>query len=271
MTLSDSELQDVESKVKQANSKQESSKGGGKKRSRFNPDDEPEDEYMDDESWELWRYLPLLQGIPEHKLRRMPNSFMFKLNSALQFSSTYEAKMSTASRLAANADRIFQHPITLGKQKDNRNDVLHEARFLGGAACSPVDLWLHARRVLGEKGVTAIGSYDLDAVGAGGSVTPKGWMEIHNPSSAELKLKLFHMPNVANSGMTAKKVSLDGGEDGLSIGDSLREIADLESFRAALNNAREAMLSALPWNRSISAVAGFFQNNCYLQASNHGT
>lgn len=90
-------------------------------------------------------------------------------------------------------------------------------------------------------------------------------MEIHNPSSAELKLKLFHMPNVANSGLAAKRVNLEGGDDALSIGENMKEIVDLESFKAALNNLREAMVAALPWNRSISAIAGFLQNNCYLQ------
>ena len=84
-------------------------------------------------------------------------------------------------------------------------------------------------------------------------------LEIHNPASQELKLKMFHLPNVANSGLPTKKQ--DGGEEG----DSLREIADLESYRVALNTAREAMASALPWNRSISAIVGLMVNSNYLQ------
>ena len=82
-------------------------------------------------------------------------------------------------------------------------------------------------------------------------------MEIHNPASQELKLKFFHLPNVANSGLPNKK-----GEDGEG-GDSLREIADLESYKVALFTAREAMASALPWNRSISAVMGLMVNTNY--------
>ena len=38
----------------------------------------------------------------------------------------------------------------------------------------------------------------------------------------------------------------------------------MDSFRIALNTAREAMTSALPWNRSISAVVGFMLNMNYL-------
>ena len=82
-------------------------------------------------------------------------------------------------------------------------------------------------------------------------------MEIHNPASQDLKLKWFHLPNVAISGLSSKKSE---GED-----DSIKEIADLDSFKMALNTAREAMASALPWNRSVSAIVGLMQNTNYLQ------
>jgi len=140
------------------------------------------------------------------------------------------------------------------------------ARFMGGASCAATELWLSARKIIDNAGIPAIGNYDLDSVGCGGSVTPRGWQEIHNPASQELKLKLFYLPNVANSGLSAKKVNLDGGDEALSKGESLKEIADLDGYKAALNTAREAMHSALPWNRSISALVGFMMNTNYLQA-----
>jgi hypothetical protein len=111
----------------------------------------------------------------------------------------------------------------------------------------------------------ALGNYDLDSVGCGGSVTPRGWHEFHNPGSKELKLKsstCLMWPTVASQ---PKKVNVEGGEEGLSIGDSMKEIADLEGYKTALNTAREAMHSALPWNRSVSAIVGFMLNNNYMQ------
>ena len=65
------------------------------------------------------------------------------------------------------------------------------------------------------------------------------------------------MPNVGNGAASSKKTDEDSGEN-------LKEIADLESFRVALNTAREAMTSALPWNRSISALVGLMMNTNYL-------
>ena len=72
-----------------------------------------------------------------------------------------------------------------------------------------------------------------------------------------MKLRLFHMPNMAGGAVSGKKQE---GEDG---GESLKEIADLESYRIALNTAREAMAATLPWNRSISALVGLMLNTNY--------
>jgi hypothetical protein len=100
-------------------------------------------------------------------------------------------------------------------------------------------------------------------VGCGGSVTPKAWLIIHNPSSAELRLKLFHLPNVGGATTPGRRISLDECDSAISIGETMKEIADMDAYRAALNTAREAMAAALPWNRSISAICGFMQNsNC---------
>lgn len=252
MLLSDDDAAESEKRAKELTDREKkrrptASSGGSSNKKRGHSSQESDDEeYMADEDWELWRYLPLLQGIPEAKLRRLPTAFMFQLNSAMQYSVTSQEKLSVTSRLAANADKLHKHPIKIEEGRDNRRDVLHKARFLGGAACTATDMWLKARKVLGEKGVTAISTYDLDSVGCGGSVTPRAWLELHNPSSLDLKMRLFHMPNVANSGMSARRVNLDSGEDALNIGESLKEIVDLDGYRAALNTAREAMLAALP-------------------------
>jgi hypothetical protein len=148
---------------------------------------------------------------------------------------------------------------------DDRKSNLHMARFLGGASCSAQALWLMARDVLGPNGVTPLGNYDLDSVGCGGCVTPRGWHALHDPSSTELRLKLFHLPNVGTGSISGRKISLEDS-DSISIGESLREIADMDAFRAALNTAREAMAVALPWNRSISAIAGFMLNSNFCSS-----
>jgi len=141
---------------------------------------------------------------------------------------------------------------------------------LGGLACSNQEAWLQAKASISQEGILAIGCYDMDSIGCGGCVTPKAWLELHNPGSQELKLKHFYMPNVGSCASSSKRVSVEDGSDAISIGDSMKEIADMEGFRSAINAAREAMTSVFPWNRSISAILGFLSNNNYCQSDLHG-
>lgn len=214
---------------------------------------------------EIWRLLPHLRKLPDKMVRRLPLSAMFQLNRALAEDSKSSAKMSVSARLTYNSKALVEKPIKIEAGTDNRKSKLHPARFIGGASCSGQEIWLQARKILGDKGVKPLGNYDMDSIGCGGSVTPKGWETIHNPGSSELKLKLFYMPNVGSSGLAGKKISLQDGEEALNIGENLRDIADLDSFKVALNTAREALAVALPWNRSIAAIIGFMMNTNYLQ------
>ena len=193
--------------------------------------EDPEEEDSDEESsedFELWRLLPQLRDLPQSLLKKLPMDAMFQLNTALSKEKKSTEKLGVNTKLAHNAKKLAKNPVVLGKGRDNRREVLHPARFLGGACSSLADQWAEARRSIGEAGVTALGNYDLDAVGCGGCVTPKGWLEIHNPASQELKLKLFHMPNMG--GTTSKK------QEGESGGESLKEIGDLDSFKIYLKD-----------------------------------
>jgi len=214
------------------------------------------------EMMEIYRLLPALNEVPDDMLKNLPHSFVFGLHSALSKDSKSASKLSATARLSLNAKKIAANPTKLGNIEDDRKNKLHPGRFLGGAVCKLTDLWLAGKTVHGEKGPLALGSYDLDSVGCGGCVTAKGWEALHNPGSQELKLKMFHLPNVGNSSYSAKRLNFESGEE-LSLGESLKEIVDMESYRTALNTAREAFHSAQPWNRSMSAIIGFMINSNY--------
>jgi len=218
----------------------------------------------------IWKLLPSIQHLPEDMLKNMPTHFLFQLNTALAKENKLAGKMQASARLAVNAQQIISSPTRVPASLDDRGENLHLARFLGGASCSAQSLWLKARKALGPKGSVPLGNYDLDSLGCGGCVTPKGWIEIHNPSSTDLKLKLFHMPNVGGSGAAAKRVSVEDESGSISIGEDLKEVSDLEGLKAALNALREALASALPWNRSVSAIVGFMINTNYCWADLNG-
>jgi hypothetical protein len=215
---------------------------------------------------QVWRLLPALRNLPEAMLNQLSRSEIFQLNTAMMKESKVAQKLQTNARLTLNAQQLVANPVWVPAGADDRKSIHHKARFLGGTSCSAQSLWLQAREQLGLNGVLPIGNYDLDSVGCGGCVTPRGWQVLHDPSSSELRLKLFHMPNVSSNSLSGRKISLEDSGESISVGESLKEIADMEALRSALNTLREAMQSALPWNRSVSAICGFMNNTSFCTA-----
>jgi len=216
------------------------------------------------EDW-LKQKFPALKSLPSsgYKLD-LPS--LLSINDALVRDTRAFKKLEPEAKLSQNLDWSMLNPTVVEQGLDDRKTVLHQARFLGGATCSAQDLWLKARELLGNGGVQALGGYDLDAVGCGGSVTAKGWLEIHNPASTSISLKQFHMANVSSSALSSKRSSSsDGGE-----GDSMKEICDMEELKSAMFTLREAMAAALPWNRSISAIQGFLNVSGYCKQDLEG-
>ena len=98
-----------------------------------NPDEEEESE-EDSGELELWRLLPQLKDLPETWLRKLPLASIFQLNTALAKENKVAEKLGVNSRLAKNSKKIAKHPSIVERGPDNRKDVLHPARFLGGAS-----------------------------------------------------------------------------------------------------------------------------------------
>ena len=77
-------------------------------------------------------------------------------------------------KLAANRDNLENYNIKVNEGVDNRWSALHPARFLPGAGCSAVKMWLKAREVLDGSKIPAISIYDMASIGLAGYITPKG-------------------------------------------------------------------------------------------------
>lgn len=167
---------------------------------------------------------------------------------------TAARKLQNMDRNKRAEDRLFLNreelPVSrVSEGTDNRLDILHHARVLPGATCSAAKMWLHARSVMGNNGHPCVGTYDMAAIGLGGCVTPRGWVEIHSPSSPNLSIKMFAMGSAVGKAR--------GGTD-----DEYPELEDLGEFKTALRVLRGAMSFVHPWNHSINALENFFlQNN----------
>ena len=170
---------------------------------------------------------------------------LMKIQSTALKAREIERAREAEDKLAINKAALMSTFTTVKEGRDNRQTVLHPARFLAGAACSSTRLWLAAREAVGDSSFPAVSSYDMGAVGLAGHVSAKGWAELHNLASNKLSVKQFSINN-CSSRTHGKKV----GEE--------EELQDVGDFRLALRAMRTAFALALPWNHSVLALEGFF-------------
>ena len=97
---------------------------------------------------------------------------------------------------------------------------------------------------MGDRGHPALSTYDMGSIGLGGCVSAKGWVEIHDPASASISIKMFAMGNCVSRSQSSKD-------------EDFPEMSDLSEFKAAIRVLRGAMAYVHPWNRSIDALENF--------------
>jgi len=172
--------------------------------------------------------------------------------------------------MARSLESLRDRPIQVEAGEDNRTDKLHPARFLGGAVCSAKKMWRAAREELGLEGIPALANYDMAAIGLGDCVTARAWKELHNPASMSNTIKLYSPSNMSSSTGNTRKLSLADGDKSVSVGESMKEIADLEELKLAVRAMCRAAQFVQPWNQSFNAIDGFLQSSDWARAELSG-
>jgi hypothetical protein len=203
---------------------------------------------LDGDLASLKRKFPWLADFSDTFIRGQTTEALLKMETTSMKMKMMERKQDFDEKLASNKMELAERVVKVLAGEDNRWTVLHEARFLAGAACSASRLWLAARKKIGVTGHAPIGSYDLGAVGMGGLVTSRGWVELHNPSSCKISLRMF---SINNCGARAGSSKMEGKEGYLD------DIIELGEFKLALRALRVAASFAVPWNMSYLALENF--------------
>jgi len=194
-------------------------------------------------------------------LTSTPIDYLIQLETTSIKLKNLEKSKDVEDKLTHNRDMLIETEYKVKEGIDNRWNKLHEARYLPGAGCSSKAMWKRGREVLGNNKHAAIATYDMHSIGLAGHVTMKGWAELHDPGSTNLQLKLFSINNCG------KKISI---KNNMLLEDDLVDIAELGEFKTALRTLREAMAFCNPWNKSISAIEGFFMQNNFCSADLDG-
>jgi len=223
---------------------------------------QPQMNATNEESIWIQNKFKSLQGLPASFLR-FPLPTLLHLNDAIVRDENALRRMEVDMRMTMNAESLMANPRAVAAGWDDRLTRIHNLWFLGGPACSAQALWEQGRMVLGNEGVTALSSFDMDSIGLGGSATAKGWMELANPASKNLQLKLFNMDNISSNVGTKTFSLVDGEDTTISMGESLKEITDMKEFETCLDTVRAAMGWIHPWNKSVEAIWGFMRSTNY--------
>jgi hypothetical protein len=198
----------------------------------------------------MFRHTPLTTLLPLNSESKEPGD----LGAAPAHAAAAAAHLSACPpesdpgiKIAKALESLRSHPVVLPTAADDRVELLHKARFLGGTVCSSKKLWLAARDIIGLEGIVPLSSYDMATVGLGGCVTNRGWVEIHNPASTSLSLKMFSSANMGSATAGTKRLTLADGEAAINVGEHLKEIVHMEELKHAIHAAGRAMAMALPW------------------------
>jgi hypothetical protein len=147
----------------------------------------------DEDVFQLRKKHPFLIDFSDTFIKNTPLADLLKIECTAMKMKEIERAKDADDKLAANKAALATTFTLVREGRDNRWSELHSARFLPGASCSTVRLWLTARDVLGTSTYLPIGSYDLGAVGLAGYVSARGWSELHNIASSKLSIKLFNI------------------------------------------------------------------------------
>ena len=190
--------------------------------------------------------FPFLKEYTDSFIKATGVDVLIKAETASKKLQRFDKEKKAEDKLYQNRERLSVSEVKAGQ--DNRFDILHEARALPGATCSAAKIWLLARKALGSSGHPPLSTYDMSAIGLGGCVTAKGWVEIHNPSSPNLSIKMFSM-----GGCTSRS----------SKDEEFPDLEDLSELKAAIRVLRGAMVFVHPWNRSVDALESFLNQTSY--------
>jgi len=239
----------------------------------------------------LRAWFPLLQAMPDAMMIATDLPTLMALNTSLRpdprqgSSDPMEMWAAMAAKFSSSLGKpddepgvamartlasLRENPTTVQSGLDDRSQVLHAARFLGGAACPAKKLWRDAREAMPMEGYPPLANYDLTSIGLGGCVTARGFKEIHNPGSPHLTLKLFSSSNMGSSTAATRRLTLADNDCAVSIGDSMREVSDLNELKLAMRALCRAAQFILPWNMSFNAIDGFLHSSNYANAELNG-
>ena len=204
------------------------------------------------------------KSLPDRMINRMDFQSLVKLGN--KPAKTDLTKQGLKDLLSANSEYL-KKPQHQGSHVDDSEHLLCPVRLDRYPRTSISDFMAAAKQILKPGGVKPTKDYDMEFFGLSGSITDRGWYEIHNPGSEMMNLKMFSRANsgVASDSSRASFSLLHSGE-GVGITESLVEISSMVDFKEALRCYITASYMAVPWYPAPIALLNFLETNNYFKS-----
>ena len=192
--------------------------------------------------------FPNLNHHPDETFRTLSWTELIRLDNKLEANGKSSKKLT--EKLAKNLEKIKSNPQKIEAGEDNRSDILHKARFLGGHTCRNTEIWLQARKTIGLTGLDPISRYDTESVGMSSNINSHIWASLHNPGSKEISIKMLS-PN------GLKETRGSGDKNATAI---KKDFENSNEIRLALTTLKTACHFIHPWNFSFAALEFFLSS-----------
>ena len=188
------------------------------------------------------------QNLKHHSddtFRSLSITELIRLDSKLGKDSKSSKKLT--EKLQKNHENAKKKPTQVKAGEDNRADLLHDARFLGGHTCKNEEIWLKARKTIGITGLDPIAHYDVDSVGMNDRMNSVIWAALHNPGSREISIRMLS-PEALKAAM---------GNDDKETTSPKKDFDSILEIQIALATLRLATQFIHPWNLSVATLEFF--------------
>ncbi len=211
------------------------------------PADTPNTAISDSNIAALRAKFPFLKDFSNGFIRTNKPDSLMKLETA-------NMKLKKAERTKDADDKLAHNRTNIGTICVNMG--IDHRMISSRSYCFAAKLWLVARNRTPLHSVPSLRNYDMAAVGLGGFISPRGWVELMNPASTRLSLCQFNINNFARKTSNSKE----------DINDTnLPDFSEHSEFQLALQTMRTAAAFIMPWNFSFTVLENFLINTRYCK------
>ena len=224
--------------------------------------------YSEIELQQIRNLWPWTCNLPVNLIQRTSIMDLSSMNKSNQ-TSTDMSRQGMTNQLQANT-RSLALPKHTGSHLDDSLHKICRVRFDRFSRLSVRDLIAEAKKIIPREGHPPSDNYDLEFFGLSHCISARGWIEVHNPASTTMCLKMFSRHNSSSTSSSSQaKFSLIGNGEAIGVGENYKEIASMQELRQSLRAYQMASLMALPWYPAPAALIIFLEHNQFLSGEIH--